>query len=355
MVGLEELNFLSPFRTALSLLGSKRRGYFWALTFSRGILTLLDLAGLLVLALAVNVLTSTVQAAGFQSQLVSEAAQLIEQLIGISKSNLVLFLAVVVLILFLLKAVLSSLLTLQTNQFLARCETTLTVDLANRFFHKVEWQGHISSESASYALTFGTSAMVSRGLGSVSSIASEIFALGGTLTVLLVFQPVTTLVALIYLGGLGALIALLIGNRVEKLGRASTYNLNQASTYVKDTIGVQRELFLAGKLDSASNKVEEVKRESSLALGRALFFSSLPRHVIEAALVIGAFGLAAFEFRMFDLMTAVTGLTVFLAGGSRLAPACLNVLSGIATLRQVTPDAEMALNLFAKLEGSNRG
>ncbi|MEY4061256.1 MAG: hypothetical protein RIQ31_918 [Actinomycetota bacterium] len=310
----------------------------------------MDLGALVVLALAVNVLTADVKNSGTLSPELQAVVNLVLSVTSVSRSNLVFLLAAVVLALFILKAVASALLTAQMNQFLARCETTVTSGLAKRLFAAVTHNGRVPAERASYALTFGTSAMVSRGLGALSTLVSELLSLLVTLSVLVVYQPATTAIAVVYFGVIGMFLTLVFGRKVERFGRMNTEGLNQANSFIKDSLGAQRELFLAGKLGWATGRVSEIKKSAASALGGAIYYSAMPRFVIETALILGAFALAAFEFRFFSLETAVTGLTVFLAGGSRMAPSLLTILAGLATLRQVRSDALVALELQEFLE-----
>jgi hypothetical protein len=314
----------------------------------------MDLGALIVLALAVNVLTADVKNDGGLSPELQRVVNLVMTLTSVSRVNLVLLLAATVLALFVLKALASALLSAQTNQFLARCETTVTSSLTSDLFSAVTLNGKIPAERASYALTFGTSALVSRGLGAVSTLASELLSLLVTLSVLVVYQPVTTGIAVVYFGVIAIFLTLVFGRKVEHFGRKNTEGINQANSFIKDSLGVQRELYLAGKLGWATGKVTEIKKSAASALGGAIYYSALPRFVVETALILGAFALAAFEFRFFSLETAVTGLTVFLAGGSRMAPSLLTILAGLATLRQVRSDALVALEVRQSLESGER-
>lgn len=311
---------------------------------------MMDLGAIVVLALAVNILTADVKSDSALSPELQGVVDQVLTLTTVSRESLVFLLAAVVLVLFVLKAVASSLFTAQMNQFLARCETTVTSDLASDLFRAVTLNGKIPTERASYALTFGTSALVSRGLGAVSTLISEFLSLLVTLSVLVAYQPVTTGIAIVYFGIIGVFLTVAFGRKVELFGRKNTEGLNQANSFIKDSLGAQRELFLAGKLGWATGKVTEIKRSAASALGGAIYYSAMPRFVIETALVVGAFALAAFEFRFYSVETAVTGLTVFLAGGSRMAPSLLTILAGLATLRQVRPDALVALDLNVSLE-----
>lgn len=315
---------------------------------------MMDLGAIVVLALAVNILTADVKSDSALSPELKGVVDFVMNLTTVSRANLVFLLAAVVLVLFVLKAVASALFTAQMNQFLARCETTVTSDLASDLFRAVTSNGKIPSERASYALTFGTSALVSRGLGAVSTLISEFLSLLVTLSVLVAYQPVTTGIAIVYFGIIGVFLTVAFGRKVELFGRKNTEGLNQANSFIKDSLGAQRELFLAGKLGWATGKVTEIKRSAASALGGAIYYSAMPRFVIETALIVGAFALAAFEFRFYSVETAVTGLTVFLAGGSRMAPSLLTILAGLATLRQVRPDALVALDLHESLESGTK-
>lgn len=342
---------MTSFRTALEMLGGANRLKFWTLSVIRGLLGLLDIAALLLLALAVNVLTADVRNGGELNADISQIIKAISAFTSVNRSNIVFLLAAGVLLLFVGKAVISATLTFQMNQYLSRCEITVTNHLTGKLMNAVQSHGLLSAERVSYALTFGTSALVSRGLGALSTLVAESITLLAVLTVLLVYQPITTGIAILYFAMIGMALVIWVGGKTEVFGRINTDSLSRASVLIRDSIGAQRELYLAGKIDWSVDKVTRLKGNASTALGSASTLAAMPRFVIETALVVGAFILAAFEFRFFNLETAVTGLTVFLAGGSRIAPSLLTVVSSFATLRQVSPDARVALDIEKQLNG----
>ena len=56
------------------------------------------------------------------------------------------------------------------------------------------------------------------------------------------------------------------------------------------------------------------------------------KYVIESSIIIAAFLVAGAQFVLTDAINAITTLSIFIAAGSRLAPAVLRIQQGIVGL-----------------------
>lgn len=341
------MNTYGVFSYALRVLGKRRSLYFWIITLLRGVVALLDVLGLVVLGLAATLLAQSVKGEFVSIPALDGYADFIGEFFSnFERASLVFNLGILVVLFFLLKGMLSYVLGLTASRFLARCETSITRVLATDIFRLDGQPSRKSPEQISYSLTFGTAALVSRGLGSISTLVSEFFALTFTIALLLVVQPITTLLAIMYLGLVSLILATLIGRKIQIFGQTSTNQINLANRSVRDVLATQRERFLSGRLGESVDSIAEIKLQSAQALGQALQYSLLPRYVIESSFLLGAFAMAAYQFRTSDWVSASTSVALFMAAGSRIAPSGLAILSSLNTLRQVTPDAQMAKELF---------
>jgi hypothetical protein len=77
------------------------------------------------------------------------------------------------------------------------------------------------------------------------------------------------------------------------------------------------------------------------------------KYVIETEIVLGALGISAVQFPQKDASQAVTTLAVFMAAGSRIAPALLRIQQGAVNLKGATGTSLPTLNLIENLANEN--
>jgi ABC-type multidrug transport system fused ATPase/permease subunit len=95
------------------------------------------------------------------------------------------------------------------------------------------------------------------------------------------------------------------------------------------------------RLNIASNSAEQ------------LFMPSIGKYVIESGLVLGILVISATQFALQDAKHAVAALTVFLAAGSRIAPAMLRIQHSLIQMKTAIGSAIPTFDLITALERIN--
>jgi ABC-type multidrug transport system fused ATPase/permease subunit len=84
-------------------------------------------------------------------------------------------------------------------------------------------------------------------------------------------------------------------------------------------------------------------------LAQIQFLPNISKYVMESSMVIGGLFLASVQFLLSDAKHAFATLTVFLAAGTRIAPAVMRVQQGLITLKGSVGAAGPSLKLVAEL------
>ena len=79
------------------------------------------------------------------------------------------------------------------------------------------------------------------------------------------------------------------------------------------------------------------------------FIPSISKYVMETTVVIGALVIAGIQFVMKDAVQAVGTLSIFLAAGTRIAPAALRLQQGAVQIKEATGSASSTLTLIDEL------
>jgi ABC-type bacteriocin/lantibiotic exporter with double-glycine peptidase domain len=85
------------------------------------------------------------------------------------------------------------------------------------------------------------------------------------------------------------------------------------------------------------------------AQAESMFIPSISKYVVEMALVIGSLCLAATQFLMYDATHAIATLSIFLAAGTRVAPAILRLQQGAVVIKSNVAVASSTLLLWKNL------
>ena len=336
-------------RIALSYLTKREFVVYLLLIGLRALAGLLDLLGIILIALVVNLFTSSGSSDSAPTALPDFASRLSTR-ISQDEIEAAFYLGSFALLLFVLKGVFSAGLSLKSARQIAWIESE----------HSCNWQEQIlrsqllrqtryQPSEVAHLLTFGCSALFSRTLVPFSAAVADSLVLIATLIALLIYQPTVTIFAVIYFLIIGILLYKVIGKRIEVFGNEHLSAQLESTQVLTDWLGIQRELHLTGRFNAASSKFRVQRRKSSLSLANTLFMAGLPRYVVETALIFGAFLLAWYEFSKSDSANAATTLALFLASGTRITPSLLALLNANSSIRQSSAEASKTLSLLKEV------
>ena len=113
-----------------------------------------------------------------------------------------------------------------------------------------------------------------------------------------------------------------------------------------------REIHLSSSSKHIEREINEIRKRFSSVAAEISFLPSLSKYVIETTIVIGALILSAYQFMAEDSSHAVATLSVFLAAGTRIAPALLRIQQGILTVKNSSGAASGTMSLIEDLSKS---
>ena len=179
-----------------------------------------------------------------------------------------------------------------------------------------------------FSLTSGPSLLMVGILGTTVSLISDASLMIVLGVALLVVDPVVAAFSIGIFLGLGFLLYKLLHNRAAYLGKQTT-ELNIASgSQIIDFLLSYRFIAVSGRREYFSHKIGGIRAELGAVSGENAFMPYISKYVIETAVVLGTLLLAASQFLLQDATHAVATLSIFMAAGSRIAPAALRIQQG---------------------------
>jgi ABC-type multidrug transport system fused ATPase/permease subunit len=101
--------------------------------------------------------------------------------------------------------------------------------------------------------------------------------------------------------------------------------------------------------DYYARQNEDVRNKLSNIYAETTFMPNISKYAIEITVVIGSFAITGIQFALQDATRAIATLTLFLAAGSRIAPAVLRVQQGAIQIKGSVGSALPTLELWDEL------
>jgi ATP-binding cassette subfamily C protein len=248
------------------------------------------------------------------------------------------------------KSFASALLARAGLRFLARRQVEISFSLAQRFVNQsIDQVQHDGSLKSAYAIVQGASIATVGILGSAATLASESFLLLLFSLVLLLVDPVVTLVSGLYLATVAILVHRTLGAWSERLGVVSAETTVMGNRYIQDLVVLFREIFVLGRRGLYLSRTQQLVRAGAAAQADSGLIVQIPKYVFESAILVGAVALAAFLLLTSTSAVALGTLILFLAAASRVAPAILRLQGALISLRASTGSSQATFELAERL------
>ena len=206
-----------------------------------------------------------------------------------------------------------------------------------------------SKQETIYAVTEGVNMMMLSIVGTVVGVTSDIFLLIILSIGLFVVNPFIAIATFVTFGTVGLLLYFAVNKRVNHLGNENAELAVFSYQKISDALTQYKELYIRDKRDYYSTIINDSRQKIAWNSAELSFIPNLGKYLIETTMVIGAIVICAFQFYFSDATQAVSILSVFLAAGSRIAPAILRVQSGAIAIKGSYGGASKTLSLMKEL------
>jgi len=332
-------------KQALSLLSKRDKRLLILATIAQMLLSLLDLAGVLLLGLV----AAAAAGAATGTPLNVGGLSVVNDLLPTDATATIL-LAFIAAVLLVSKSVIGLLLTRRIFRFIANRQAVIAGKLAERLLNRplLELQGR-SSQETTIALTSGTNAITLGTLGPTVVIAAEsalIFSLAAGLLFVDAFVAGFTV---IFFGLIILVLQKILGSWAQSLGfRLSTAEIGSMES-IQHALRTYREVTVTGRRGLFISRFQALRWEAAAVQADIFVMNQVGKYVFEVGLVIGGGLLVLVMSITRDVTAAVAIITVFLAASSRLFPALLRLQTAMVTIRQSSGTAEYTYRMINEL------
>ena len=201
-----------------------------------------------------------------------------------------------------------------------------------------------------YALTGGVTSITMGVLSTVANMLADAALLIILFVGLLVIDPMIAILTFFIFALIGYILYWLQRKRAKNLGRLLSELNIKSNEKIIEVLSSYRELVVRDRRKYYANQVFELREKLANAQAEISFLPQVSKYVIETTVILGTVLISGIQFLLQDASHAVATLAVFLAAGSRIAPAVLRFQQGAITIRSNIAASQPTLEMLSKLK-----
>lgn len=310
--------------------------------------SLLDLLGVALIGV-LGALTVT----GVQSKQPSSRVQSILNFFSLESSSIqsqAAILGAIAVLLFISRTILTIIFTRRTIFFLSRQSVVIGSTLVRRILSQpLIFLQTRSSQNFVYLTTSGANSITIGLIGTFITLVSDTSLLIVLGIGLLVFDPLLALQTIVIFTVIALVLYFLLQNRARILSEEQYKYSVSGNEQLLESFNSYREILIRNRRDYYARQNEDVRNKLSNIYAETTFMPNISKYAIEITVVIGSFAITGIQFALQDATRAIATLTLFLAAGSRIAPAVLRVQQGAIQIKGSVGSAIPTLELWDEL------
>jgi len=308
----------------------------------------LDLLGVLVIGLL-----GALSVTGIQSSNPDYSLTSVLQFLHISElafQTQALILGIIAVVLLIGRTLLSIFFTRRILFFFSHRGARISADLISRLLTKslLIIQAKTTQEIL-YSVTRGVELITLQVLATSVVLISDVALLIIMSIGLFVVNPTTSIGVLLVFAAIGFFLYGLLHVRAGGLGKVSSELNVKSSEKIVEVFSSYRESVVRNRRDFYAREIGKLRLKLAESTAEINFMPYIGKYVIETSVVFGALIIGSVQFILQDAEQAVATLAIFLAAGTRIAPAILRLQQGSLQIRSCLGMASPTLDLIDEL------
>ena len=308
----------------------------------------MDLLGVLAIGLL-----GALSVTGLQEQTSGERVNAVLRFLHISELSFqvqTITIGAIALILLVGRTLISIFFTRRVLFFLSRRGAILSASLISRLLSQplLIVQARTTQEIL-YAVTNGVGVITLGILATAVVLISDVSLLLVMTVGLFIVDPFTAIGVFLVFALIGLVLYRSMHLNAKRLGVETSLLSIQSNEKIVEVFSSYRESVVRNRRDYYSREIGKVRFALANANAEISFMPYISKYVIETSVVIGALLISAIQFMLQDATHAVATLAIFLAAGTRIAPAVMRVQQASIQIRGSLGAATPTLDLIHTL------
>ena len=206
-----------------------------------------------------------------------------------------------------------------------------------------------TSQQTLYALTNGVMNITLGVIGNSVAMVSDLSLLIVLLIGLLIVNPLVALCTGSLFIAVGLILYKMLHERALNLGESQAILTVESSERIVEIVQGFREAAVKNRRRFYAEQISSLRFRLSRDLAESAFLPYVSKYVLETTVIIGALAISALQFSLQDAAKAVATLSIFLAAGTRIAPAVLRLQQCAIQLKSAIGSARPTISLIEEL------
>jgi ABC-type multidrug transport system fused ATPase/permease subunit len=338
----------TTFKKTIAVLSKADKRKLILISIIQVFLGLLDLLGVLAVGLL-----GTLSVTGIQSQAPGGRVNSVLSLLGLSNLSFqsqAIAIGLAAVLLLVGRTMLSILFTRRILYFMSRRGAEISANLVRRLLSQplLIVQKRSVQESL-FAVTTGVEIIALQVLALSVVLVADVALLNILIFGLFIVDPVTSVGTVLIFGVVALILFKLMHERAGTVGAKNARLSIKSSEKIVEVFASYRESIVRNRRDFYSREIAKSRFDIANTKAEMSFMPYISKYVIETTVIVGAVLIGAIQFFMQDSAHAVATLAIFVAAGSRIAPAVLRIQQGAVTMKSGLGMAMPTLDLIALL------
>ncbi len=188
-------------------------------------------------------------------------------------------------------------------------------------------------QDITFVIASGINSLILSVLGAAISLVSD-FSLLLILTIsLFIVSPSIALSSILFFGLVGFVLFRLMHNRAQEIGKEDAKLSVQTNNKLIEVLFSYRESIVRDRRAFYVEEVGNLQLSHSHILAERTFMPNISKYVIEISVILGALLVSGVQFLLQDATHAIATLSIFIAAGSRIAPATLRIQQSLIQIK----------------------
>jgi ABC-type multidrug transport system fused ATPase/permease subunit len=267
-----------------------------------------------------------------------------------ASEDVVLSLALIGCAIFICRTVISVYLTKRVLLFLSNRGADITSTLLLKLLTKPVTQIQKRSiQETIFALTTGVEYLSLHVLGTIMILVSDLSLLTILITGLLIIDYQTALGTVFFFSLTGLFLYNSVHKRARRFGESATAGSINSNSTISEVFMALREIHVRNRSDYYSKELKLERSQLAKSTSVLAYLPYVSKYVIETAVIVGALSVGVIQYFFGSGESGISTIAVFLAAGTRIAPAVLRVQQGILHIRSHAAKSLPTLELIAEV------
>ena len=255
-------------------------------------------------------------------------------------------------LLLIARTVFSISLTKRTLLFMSRRSALISAELLTSLFSRsiVDLQRYTQQEIL-YATTLGVQNLTLGVVGTGVTIISDLSLLLILAAGLLIVDPTIAIFGFGVFSLLGYGLYYFMKRKAFSIGRDEVEYGVKSNQKIIEFLSTYREAIVKNRRESYTQEIAELRYKLADVMAEKNFMPNVSKYMVETTVVLGGLAIGAVQFAFQDATHAVASLSVFLAAGTRIAPAVLRIQQGAIQMRNSLGSSTTTLKMIHEHTG----